>query len=126
MSLIDCRYCDSKHGDLLLCGPAKRMLDALLERGMRFDMPTIEFPEPIMGSDALGGGTVLVRQFVAKAALIEVAGVMRPALVFTGSDIDGRTLPNWVYPGTPEEIGRARDPVAEMAEMAIRRAREVA
>ena len=124
MSLIDCRYCDGKHGDLLLCDPAKRILDALYARGQRFDMPTVEFPEPIVGANGLGGDTVLVSQFVAKAALIEVAGVMRPTLVFTGSDSDGRPLPQWLYPRTPDEIGRCRDLVAEMAEMAIRRAHQ--
>jgi hypothetical protein len=124
VTLADCPYCATKHGDLLLCEPAKRVLDALAARGQRFDMPSIEFPEPIFGANALGDDTVLVRQFVVNAGLVGVAGVMRPVLVFTGSDMDGRPLPRWTYPGTPEEIGRVRDLVAEMAEMAIRRARD--
>ena len=121
--MITCRYCDSQHGDLLLCLPAKRVLDALWAHGQRFDMPTVEFPEPIYGADMLGPARVLVQQFVVKGATIEVAGTQRPTLIFTGQEMGGKVLPEWVYPGTPEEIGKAVDLVSDMAEMAIRRAR---
>lgn len=121
--LTVCRYCDNRHGDLLLCPPAKRVLDALYAQGQRFDMPTITFPEPITGADALGGSRVLVQQFVVKAAMIPVAGVNRPTLIFTGQEMGGRVLPEWVYPGTPEEIGKAKKLVSDMADLAIRTAR---
>lgn len=75
--VITCRYCDERHGDLLLCAPAKRVLDALYAQGQRFDMPTVEFPEPVNHADAFGEGTVLVAQVVVKAATVPVAGVPR-------------------------------------------------
>lgn len=124
--MIDCRYCDSKHGGLLLCPPAKRVLDALYAQGQQFDMPSVEFPEPVYGAGMLGGSRVLVQQFVVKAGLIPVAEVVRPALIFTGRDASGGVLPEWVYPGTPDEIGNAVKFVKDMAAMAIRRARESA
>jgi hypothetical protein len=123
VSLIHCRYCETEHGDLLLCAPAKNVLDALYARGQRFDMPTIEFPEPITGPDALGDGTVLCAQFVVKGGIIPVAGFPRPALIFTGQDIAGNVLPQWVLPGEGPDLRKTARLVADMAEMAIRRAR---
>lgn len=122
MSLIRCRYCENEHGDLLLCDPAKRVLDALAERGQRFDMPTVEFPEPITGPGAFGDGTVIVAQVVAKAGVTEVAGVNRPVLILTGRDIAGNVLPEWVHPGDAEGLRKVSKLVSDMTEMAIRRA----
>ena len=69
---------------MLLCEPARKVLDALRERGMRFDMPTIEFPDPVITeADAFGEGTVLVANVVVKAGVAEVAGVNRPVIVLT-------------------------------------------
>ena len=144
MPLIHCRYCENEHDDQFLCGPAKRVLDALLERGQRFDMPTVEFPEAITGADALGPGTVLIRQLVAKAAIVPIAEVTvlirqlvakaaivpiaevpRPTLVLTGQDIAGNVLPQWVYPADATDLGRVVRLVGDMVEMAVRRAREM-
>jgi hypothetical protein len=124
MPLVRCRYCENEHGDLLLCQPAKRVLDALLERGQRFDMPTIEFPEAIGGPGMLGPGTVLVRQLVAKAAILPVADVPRPTLILTGQDLAGNVLPEWVYPAGAGDLNRAAKLVSDMVEMAVRRARQ--
>jgi len=124
--MISCRYCEQHHGDLLLCAPAKRVLDALHAQGQRFNMPTIEFPEPVSHADMFGEDTVLVAQLVVKAAMVPVAGVTRPVLIFTGRDMDGRSLPQWLYPGAPDDIRRAVKLVADTAEMAIRRASEQA
>lgn len=126
MSLVHCRYCENEHGDLLLCPPAKRVLDALYARGQQFDMPTVEFPEPITGPAALGDDTVLCAQFVVKGGIIPVAGHPRPALVFTGQDIAGNVLPQWVLPGEGPDLRRTAKLVTDMTEMAIRRAREQA
>lgn len=126
MTLTRCRYCENEHGDLLLCAPAKRVLDALYAKGQRFDMPTVEFPEPITGPDALGDGTVLCAQMVVKAGIIPVAGYPRPALIFTGQDIAGNVLPQWVLPGEGPDLRRTARLVQDMTEMAIRRAREQA
>jgi hypothetical protein len=108
-----------------MCSPARRVLDALIERGTRFDMPTVEFGEPVPGlTEMLGEDTVLVRQLVVKAAMLPVAGTPRPALVFTGQDAEGRTLPSWIYPGDLQDIRRARQLVCDVADMAIRAARK--
>jgi len=121
-----CRYCEQPHAPDLLCDPARRVLDALLERGQRFDMPTIEFPEPINHADAFGADSVLVAGMVVKAAITEVAGMQQPVLVFTGTDIDGRPLPNWLYIASPADMKRIMKLVTDMGTMAIRRARGAA
>ena len=126
MTLVHCRYCENEHGDLLLCAPAKRVLDALYARGQQFDMPTIEFPEAITGPDALGDGTVLCAHLVAKAGIIPVAGYPRPALILTGQDIAGNVLPQWIVPGEGPDLRRIATLVHDMTEMAIRRACEQA
>ena len=118
-----CRYCEGSHGEQFLCDPARRVLDALLERGQRFDMPVIEFPEPINHADAFGEDTVLVAGLTVKAGVTGVAGTPQPVLVFTGNDIDGRPLPNWLYVASPADIKRIVKLVGDMGVMAIRRAR---
>ena len=123
-AITECRYCDQRHDATFLCAPARRVLDALYAQGQRFDLPTVEFPEPINGADAFGEGTVLVAQVVVKAGLIPVAGVTRPVLVFTGRDSDGKVLPQWLYCASAGEIRKVVKLVADMGEMAIRRARQ--
>lgn len=125
-ALAECRYCEQVHGLRVLCDPARKVLDALLERGQRFDMPTVEFPEAINHADAFGENTVLVAGMVVKAAVTEVAGMPQPILIFTGTDIDGRTLPNWLYVASPSDMKRVMKLVTDMGTMAIRRARGAA
>lgn len=122
-ALAECRYCEQAHGPRVLCDPAKRVLDALLERGQRFDMPTIEFPEAINHADAFGENTVLVAGMVVKAAVVPVAGMTQPVLIFTGTDSDGNQLPQWLYCASPHDMKRVMALVNEMGTMAIRRAR---
>lgn len=122
--MIHCRYCENNHGDLLLCPPAKRVLDALYAQGQQFNLPTIEFPEPITHAGALGGNALLIRQLVVKAAVVDVAGVARPVLIFTGQDLDGHPLPEWVQPGEDDSLRRISKLVDGMTEMAIRRAKQ--
>jgi hypothetical protein len=121
-----CRYCEQTHDRDLLCDPARRVLDALLERGQRFNMPTVEFPEAINHADVFGDDTVLVAGVVVKAAVTEVAGTPQPVLIFTGNDIDGRPLPNWLYVASPPDMKRVMKLVTDMGTMAIRRARGAA
>ena len=121
----ECRYCAETHGTMLLCEPARRVLDALYAQGQRFDTPTIEFPEPVTHAGAFGGSTVLCRQVVVKAAVTEVAGVPRPVLILTGQDLDGNVLPEWLYPAGDDDMRRLTELVADMGEMAIRRARDM-
>jgi hypothetical protein len=123
--MTDCPYCEETHGDLLLCAPAKRFLDAVIARGRRFDLPAMEFDEPVGGAGMFGPDTVLMAQFLAKAAVVPVAGMHKPVLIITGADADGRPLPNWLYAGNAAEIRRAVKITADMGEMAIRRARDL-
>ena len=124
MSEPECRYCEQRHEPRLLCDPARRVLDALSARGQRFDMPTVEFPEAINHADAFGEDSVIVAGVVVKAAVAEVAGTPQPVLIFTGTDIDGRALPNWLYVASPPDMKRVMKLVTDMGTMAIRRARE--
>ncbi len=121
-TMPECRYCEQMHDAQYLCVPARKVLDALYAQGQRFDMPTIEFPEPVNHADAFGPGTVLVAQVVVKAATTPVAGVPRPVLIFTGRDSDGKVLPSWLYCGSPAEIKKVVQLVADMGTLAIRTA----
>jgi hypothetical protein len=121
--ITECRYCEQAHAPDLLCDPARKVLDALAERGQRFDMPVVEFPEAINHADAFGENSVLVAGMVVKAAVTEVAGTPQPVLIFTGTDTDGKTLPNWLYVASPPDMKRVMKLVTDMGTMAIRRAR---
>lgn len=118
-----CPFCEAAHADDHMCTPARRVLDALLARGMSFNMPDIEFPAPMDLPPAIVPGDAWVQQLVVQAGVVDVAGVDRPTLVLTGRTATG-PLPRWIYPGTYQEIDAAAALVRRMADMAIRRARE--
>lgn len=120
-----CRYCEQTHKPRFLCDPAKRILDALYARGQEFNMPTVEFPDPLPAAQVgmgLNGEDSLLTQFVTHAGTVPVAGVVKPLLMFTGRDVYGRALPRWMYAGDDDQIHAVVDLVARMAEMAVRRA----
>lgn len=122
-----CRYCEQTHKPRFLCDPAKKILDALMARGMSFNMPTIEFPEALPAREVGMGLTAqdsIVGQLVVQAATVPVADVVRPALLFTGRDVYGKTLPRWCYPADNTGMNDAANLVSRMAEMAVRRAAE--
>lgn len=54
------------------------------------------------------------------AAAVEVAGVMRPALVFGGLGVHGETLPRYLLAGGAEDLRRTAGLVSAQAEAAIR------
>lgn len=91
----------------------------MVRRGQSFDMPTLEFDQPVHGD--VGPGALMLQQLVVKAGLVDVAGVHHPILVFTGRTQAGPLTP-WVYAGTDAQIQAAARLVHDMAEMAIRRA----
>jgi len=119
-----CRYCTYLHAADKLCDPARHVLDALLARGMSFDMPTLEFPDALPAEELGLGGYTLIQQLVVEAGILpDSGGVTRPALIFTGLDIYGNRLVPLLYVGDDEMIGNIVRLVADMAEMAIRRAK---
>lgn len=98
---VDCQFCEQQHRPRFLCNPAKRILDTLIERGMSFNMPTIEFPEPLPGIEqqlGLNPGDKLPQ---------------------------GEVLPQWLYAGNAEDLRGVAALVADITEMAIRRAKEL-
>lgn len=120
----DCPYCSETHGTMLLCDPARRMLDALVARGQQFNMPTIEFDDPVPAAAGMfGGSTVACTQLVVKAGLVPAFGATFPALMLTGRDVALATLPEWVWAATPEDLRAFSKLVGDMTEMAIRRAK---
>lgn len=122
-----CRYCDQRHDPDRMCEPARRILDAMVERGMSFNMPTIEFPEPLP-ADELGlgmrPGDALVTQLVIQAATVALADVLRPMVILTGRSAHGGEMPRWFYAGDAEDMARLRGLVTDMTEMAVRAAAE--
>lgn len=120
-----CRYCDRTHDRTLLCDPARRVLDALYARGTEFNMPTVEFSEPLP-ADHLGlePGDVLVAQLVVKAAAVPAAGVSWPAVILTGTDAHRHRLPQWVVPGNAEALTAMSRLFADMVDLAVRTARK--
>ncbi len=119
-----CLYCTGEHEPRWLCSPAKQVLDTLIARGMEMNMPTLVFPEPIPMDQQEGLGQVdaLVAQLVVMGATIEVAGMARPALMFTGLTAHGDRIPRYLYAGDVGDIRRAVKLVSDMAGLAIRNA----
>ena len=125
-ALAECRYCEQVHGPRILCDPARRVLDALIERGQRFDMPVVEFPDPIDHSDMFGADTVLVAGLVVKAALNPVAGHHPAPYRSSPARTDAGRSRTWLYCASPRDMKRVMQLVTEMGTMAIRRARGAA
>jgi hypothetical protein len=118
-----CRYCTDRHSTRFLCNPAKKVLDAMVAKGMSFNMPTLEFPEPIaMPRPDLPDVDVLAAQIVVMGAVVEVAGVARPALVFTGQGVHEGPLPRWMYAGEDDDLTRLSTLVSDMTALAIKTA----
>jgi hypothetical protein len=120
-----CRYCEQRHDADRMCAPARRILDAMVDRGMSFNMPTVEFPEPLP-ADELGlgmrPGDALVQQLVVEAATVQFAGVLRPMVILTGRSVHGGTLARWFYAGDADDMARLRALINDTTEMAVRAA----
>lgn len=126
MSALPCPFCENRHPPRFLCDPAKAVLDALLARGMSFNLPNVEFPAPIpsdqLGLDGMAAGDALARQIVVYAAVLPAAGIIRPAVIFTGQRSDGTVLPRWLYAGRDEDMANLVGLVKDMTELAVRSA----
>lgn len=119
-----CRYCETRHDPRWLCDPARQILAAMHEKADSYNMPSVDFDDPIAGTagDTLGlgqPGDALIAQLVVKSLVAEVAGVWRPALVFTGQTPDGTVLPQWLLAGDDTDLRRATNLVVERGEAAI-------
>lgn len=122
-----CPYCEQHHRPRYLCDPAKATLDALIARGMSFNMPTIEFPDPVQADEiglGIGPGVVLLRQLVVYGATMPAAGIARPAVIFSGRASDGAELPKWLYAGRDDDMARLSKLVSDMTALAVRSAAE--
>jgi hypothetical protein len=122
-----CRYCEQRHDPDLMCAPARRILDAMVERGMSFNMPTIEFPEPLPANDlglGIRPGDALLAQLVVEAATVPLAGVLRPMVILTGRSVYGGEVPRWFYAGDVDDMARLRGLITDMTELAVRAAAE--
>lgn len=120
--MVDCRYCAQRHRPRFLCDPAKRILDALIARGMEFDMPTVDFPEPIPAHElglGLQPGDHVLRQIVVLAGTMQVAGTPVPVVAFTGQGIGGQPLPRWLYPADEHDMRRFAELVASRIDLAV-------
>jgi hypothetical protein len=117
-----CWCCERRHEPRWLCDPAARILAELRRRGMEGNMPTIELPEPLPAQQmGLGDNTRLVRQIVVQAATVDVGGIPRPVVIFTGRDFEG-PLPRWLYAASEEEMTALSQLVADMTSLAVRTA----
>jgi hypothetical protein len=130
LTSIHCIHCDAHHADRFLCDPAKAVLDGLAARAAERNMPTLEFLDEPIADNPFGFGSgpsdKLLVQFVVQAATVPMAdtGLYRPAVIFTGVGHDGLPLPQWLYPGNPSDLRRASKLVNDMAELAIKGARQ--
>ncbi len=125
---VYCHFCEEQHRPRYLCDPAKRILDAMIERDMSFKMPTIEFPEPLDGIEHQLGrnpGDRMINQFVVKAAIIPFAGTYKPAIILTGTTPYDEILPQWLLAGNAKDLRDNVQLVSDMSEMAIRRTNEI-
>lgn len=125
-TLPRCLYCTRDHGQRWLCDQGKRVLDAMIARGMEMNMPTLEFPEPIPMDQQPGLGQVdaLLAQLVVMGATVDIAGRHQPALMFTGVTAHGERMPRYLYPGGDDDLRRASQLVSDMTVLAIRTAAE--
>lgn len=119
-----CRYCEQRHPGRYLCDPARQILVTMHERADSYNMPSIDFDEPMWGParEALGfgqPGDALLVQVVVKSLVIDTAGVWRPAIVLTGRTADDQVLPQWLYAGEDDDLRRAAALVTERTEAAI-------
>jgi len=120
--MVHCRFCSQSHRPRYLCDPARRVLNALIERGMSFNMPTVDFPEPIPAQDmgiGLAPGDRLMRQVVVMAATVEVAGTPHPMVIFTGRDTDGQPLPRWMYPADQQDMATLKELLVSRIDLAV-------
>lgn len=129
LTSIHCIHCDAHHTPRYLCDPARAILDALAAQAASRSMPTLEFLDQPLESNPFrfgaGPGDALLLQLVIQAATVPIGetGMLRPAVVFTGQDHNGRPLPQWLYAATPQQLDEATTLFRDMAALAVKAAR---
>lgn len=119
--MTHCQWCDSEHDERYLCDPVKAYLAAIHTKAGSYDLPDIEFSEPVTIPAELGD--VLMRQTVINGGTAQVGGVHRPVIVITGRDSVGAPL-RWTVIGNPQDITRLRGTFDRMCSLAIDAARK--
>lgn len=122
-SAIYCHACEQHHGDRWMCDAIKAFIDAIAARAGSYNLDPIDFDQPVP-AEVAQVADVMVRQFSVAAGVAEVAGTMRPLLIFSGRDQGNNVLPRWLYIGTVHDILRARDLFNRMVSLAIDQARK--
>ena len=120
--IVDCPWCETRHGGRYLCDPVKLYLAAIAAKAGSYDLPNLEFDKPVEFPPELGD--VLMRQFVVNGGTADVGGVRRPLVVITGRDAQDKPLPRWTFIGTTQEIVRIRNTFDRMVSLAIDAARK--
>lgn len=82
-------------------------------------MPTVEFDTPVTID---GFESYLVAGWNGAAAVVDVAGVARPALILTPTLLSGPAPHGFLFPCTDEGLRDFRDLVARLVDMATRTA----
>lgn len=119
---VPCPFCRASHGRRFMCDPVAAMVRGMIQRGEGLSLPTLHLDEPLMMTPD-PDADLIIGQLVAKAGTVPVpGGVYHPALVLTGMDAMGRTLPQWIYASDDEHLRLAAPLVHDMVELAIRRA----
>ena len=113
-----CVWCELSHPTDYLCEPAGAVLGAIIADKQRNDIPTEMYDQPRI--EGVPGDTVLCSQLVVKGALVDVAGVRRAAVMFTGRDVAGAQLPTWLYAGADADVQRIGEVTQTMTSGAVR------
>lgn len=111
---IACPFCSSRHMPKFLCDEAAALLAKLREKTEANKAP---------GAALDGVQDVLLTQFVVSSAVLPAQDAMLPALVFSGRDQHGRSLPRWMYVASVDQLDQAKAHFVEQADDAIARAR---
>ncbi len=125
MNYIMCSLCSRRHTDRYLCDHARAILAAAIADKKSYDMPTVDFDTPLDLANTGMGLTdrdSVFRQIVVQAAVIESAGAPFPALMFTGRDLAGHTMPRWLYTSTADDVLGVAALVQSRAELAVSQA----
>jgi len=120
--MIHCPWCDTEHDERYLCDPVKAYLAGIVAKAGSYDLPDIEFSEPVTIPPELGD--VLMRQTVINGGTAQVGGVHRPVIVITGRDSTGAPLPRWTVIGSPQDLTRLRNTFDRMCSLALGAARK--